>query len=65
MLPREAPMMQANTMMVASLGRKSKNMMRITTLGPPPPSPARELMPELKIISKAPITFLIVNMPAP
>lgn len=50
MLPKEDPKMQAKTMIVAYLGNTSKKRMRMTTLGPPPPSPASELNPAMNIM---------------
>jgi len=48
MFPKDDPNMQAKTTMVESLGRRSKNMIKVTTLGPPPPSPARVDNPAIK-----------------
>jgi len=57
MFPKADPNTQAKTMMVASFGRTPKNVMRITTLGPPPPSPANELSPDINIIVRIPMIW--------
>ena len=56
-LPEADPKTQANTMMVASLGRTPKNMMSRVILGPPPPNPAKEQSPEITIIKAQPRTW--------
>lgn len=47
-------MMLAKTAMVAFFGRSPKKIMRMTTLGPPPPSPARLDKPAMSPISRQP-----------
>jgi len=58
MFPQEEPKIQAKTTIVASLGIKSKHNISTTTLGPPPPSPAKLDRPATIAIMRHPTTCL-------
>jgi len=62
MFPHEEPKIHANTTIVASFGRKLKHKISTTTLGPPPPSPAKLDKPATVAIRMQPTMCLSENI---